>query len=346
MCSDTCFSHAKQSKELADEINISKWRIDSEEDKNICMNAEKYVKENSLQQKYGKINNIFLSKNNLLEDLYKTSYIKHLVSDHMSEVPDFILHIASHRYSTQIFKSGILLEMLEKICSTQFYIFSQDVLHKESECINDFTHAYKLEIEKAMEHKYGANSISDETCINRIKSLIDTAIKFDFLKVNHNSFLNLKFPCNHESEKNCGIFVQYNFARLSNIFKNFEIKVKEGYYNPLQPLHEVDFTLLKLDEEWNLFHFVISFPQLVQNIFESLFPSENMKTRHCFNKICVMLQELCRYLSLYYSKIRILSGPQVHLQKIMNARLWLLKGIHQVFQNSFSLLNIQGLDQM
>ncbi|KAF8789847.1 DALR anticodon-binding domain-containing [Argiope bruennichi] len=348
-CSRNCLSLNDVCEDLEFKINNSKWKIDSEIMDCLCMDVEKYIKENCLQQKYGKvISRITLSNNNLYEDLYRTAFIKHLLIDHMTKIPDFILYIGSQSHSIQIYKSGILLEMLEELTSTQVYIFNQNARFKDENKLSadDLVLAYKSEIEKAMEHKYGEFTTTDKTWSKRIQSLVDSAVKFEFLKVNHNSILNLKHPGSQSGGKSCGIFVQYNFARLSNLFRNFEAKVKESYYQPLQLLEEVDFNLLKLEEEWNLFHFVLSFPQVVKTLLESLLSKENKKARFYFNKICIMLQDLCRYLSLYYSKIRILSGPQIHLQKVMNARLWLLKGIYQVFVNSFSLLNINGLDLM
>ncbi|GBN33861.1 DALR anticodon-binding domain-containing protein 3 [Araneus ventricosus] len=349
VCSNSCSSLTDICKELELKINNSKWKTDSEIIDSLCIDAEKYIKENSLQKKYGKIiSRITLLKNNAQNDLYRTAFIKHLLTDHMTRTPDFILHIGSQSRSVQIYKSGMLLEMLEELTSAQVYIFNQNVHFKDENELStdDFVLAYRSEVEKAMEHKYGEFTSTDETWVKRIESLVDSAVKFEFLKVNHNSILNLRRPSSQSGGKSCGIFVQYNFARLSNLFRNFEAKVKENYYQPLQSLEEVDFNLLKLEEEWNLFHFVLSFPQVVKTLLESLLSEENRKSRFYFNKICIMLQDLCRYLSLYYSKIRILSGPQVHLQKTMNARLWLLKGIHQVFENSFSLLNVNGLDLM
>ncbi|CAL1291311.1 unnamed protein product [Larinioides sclopetarius] len=347
--SKNCPSLTDICKELELKIVNSKWKIDSEITDSFCIDAENYIKENSLQQKYGKVvSRISISKNNLEKDLYRTAHMKHLLTAHMTKTPDFILHIGSQSHSVQIYKSGILLEMLEELSTTQVYIFNQNVHFKDQNELtaNDFVLAYKSEVEKAMEHKYGEFTTTDETWVKRIESLVDSAVKFEFLKVNHNSILNLRPPSSESGGKSSGIFVQYNFARLSNLFRNFESKVKEGYYHLLQSLEEVDFSLLKLEEEWNLFHFVLLFPQVVKTLLDSLLSEENRKTRFYFNKVCIMLQDLCRYLSLYYSKIRILSGPQLHLQKIMNARLWLLKGIHQVFDNSFSLLNVSGLDLM
>ncbi|GFW64590.1 DALR anticodon-binding domain-containing protein 3 [Trichonephila clavipes] len=349
LCSDSCPSLTDISKELTNKAIVSNWKMDLEETENICLDSEKYVEDNNLKQKYGKVlNSITLCKDNIHENLHRTSYIKHLLKDHISVMPDFILHIASQRHDRQVYKAGILLEMLEEFNNVHVYIFNQSIQCKDTNnsSINDFIQAYRLEVVTAMTHKYDSFTTSDETWNSRIESLVDTAVKFDFLRVNHSSIINLKFPDSPDRGKNFGIFVQYNFARLSNLFRNFEIKVKEGYYKPLQSLKEVDFSLLKLEEEWNLFHFVLSFPNLVQNVLNCLLSHGNMKIRYRLNKICLMLQELCQYLSLYYSKIRILSGPQIHLQKTMNARLWLLKGIHQVFKNSFILLNVSGLDVM
>lgn len=348
VCSDNC-SLEGICQGLEEQLETSEWKSDSQVENSICLDANRYLICNALVDKYGKaIEGIIVPKDKALNDLQRTCYIKHLIVDHMRERPDFILHIASQGQNRSVYKSGILLGMLENDHIIQVYIFNQSVQNKgnKSTTADAFINEHKTEIQNAMAHKYESYNPNDKTWAGRILSLTDTAVKFDYLKLNHGSILNLRSPSSHESEKNFGVFAQYNFARLSNLFKNFDEKVEEGVYHPLPPLEDIDFGLLKLEEEWNLFHYVLSFPKLVQGLVESLLPVEGAKLRYRLNRVCVMLQELCQQLSLYYSRIRILSGPQPHLQKMMNVRLWLLRGIHQIFKNSFLLLNVQGLDQM
>ncbi|GFT47431.1 DALR anticodon-binding domain-containing protein 3 [Nephila pilipes] len=349
LCSDNCPSLLDVCEELKNKAMVCNWKIDPDENDYTCLDSKKYIEINNLKQKYGNVlNTITLFKDNMYENLHRTGVIKHLLKDHMPVMPDIILHISSQRHDRQVYKSEILLGMLEELKISHSYIFNQSTFQKDANnsSMNEFIQAYRTEVEAAMNHKYSSFTTSDEKWIARIESLVDTAVKFDFLKISHSNIINLRSPNSCNGGKNFGIFVQYNFARLSNLFRNFETKVKEGYYNPLLSLKEVDFSLLKLEEEWNLFHFVLSFPNLVQNVLDCLLSHESGKIRYRLNKICLMLQKLCQNLSLYYSKIRILSGPQAHLQKTMNARLWLLKGIHQVFTNSFILLNVNGLDLM
>lgn len=346
ICSDNC-SLESICQGLEKKLKTTEWKSDSQVDNSICLDANRYLVCNGLLDKYGKsIEGIIVAKDKALDDLQRTCYIKHLMDDHMHERPDFILHIASQGQNRSIYKSGILLGMLEDYHIIQVYIFNQSVQNKgnKSTTADAFIGEHKMEIENAMAHKYDSYNPNDKTWAGRIQSLTDTAVKFDYLKLNHGSILNLRSPS--PSEKNFGVFAQYNFARLSNLFKNFDEKVEEGFYLPMSPLEDADFGLLKLEEEWNLFHYVLSFPKLVLGLVESLLPVEGAKLRYRLNRVCVMLQELCQQLSLYYSRIRILSGPQPHLQKTMNARLWLLKGIHQIFKSSFLLLNVEGLDQM
>ncbi|KAG8182444.1 hypothetical protein JTE90_012458 [Oedothorax gibbosus] len=317
---------------LAD-VETSEWRSDSHPD--TALDARRYLVCKGLLDKYGKAIEIIIPTK---DNLNWICMMKHFIEEHIGEVPDFILHIASQGQNRNFYRSGILLSMLVNDQINQVYIFNQSVQYKSDETIDAeaFVDEHRREIVQATMHKYDSYKPDDITWTKRIEALTNTAVMFEYLKQNHSSVLNLKSPS--PSEKNFGVFAQYNFARLSNLFKNFEEKVAEGFYHPLPQIEDIDFNLLKLEEEWNLFHYVLSFPKLVQNLVKSLLPEEGKKFHGRLNRVCVMLQELCQLLSLYYSRIRILSGQQPHLQKTMNARLWLLRGVHQIFKNSFLML--------
>ncbi|XP_015917342.2 uncharacterized protein [Parasteatoda tepidariorum] len=334
--------------QMRDKLNVSEWRKECETEGSLCIDAKEYLEKNVLLDKYGKdINSIIVP--DLNDKLFKkVASIKHLISNHIKDTPDVILYIAFHGVNRAIWKMGILLQILEKPISIKSYIFNQSVKInvKEDFTFDNYVLHHKNGVEKAMTEKYNIDVCQDKVWSSRIEKLIDSAVKFDFLKLSPNMSLKLDLSNCHSTEKNSGIFVQYNFARLSNLFSKFETKVKEGYYEPLKALEDVDFSLLRLEEEWNLFQYVVSFPKLINRVLDCFFSESNLKTRYPVNGICVMLTELCHYLSLYYSKIRILAGPQKHLQILMNARLWLLKGIYRVMLNSFVLLDIQGLDVM
>ncbi|XP_054713149.1 DALR anticodon-binding domain-containing protein 3-like [Uloborus diversus] len=347
LCSENC-SEYQLREELKTKAQSSEFRtIDCDKKGNACLDGKKYVENNDLIFKYGKgIKNISVEETKESNAFSRAASLKHLVEEHLSVVPDCVVHVSNHKKEFSTLEAGLLYEMLEMPSFTQSYFIIQSTNIQDSEAhVADFINDRKKEISAAMVHKYESDIMRDKEWISRIDTLLDSAIKFEFLKINMNMPLKLDV-LRSNPEKNIGIFVQYNFARLSNLFQNFQLKVGEGYYEPLPHLADIDFALLRLEEEWNLFSYVLSFPKTIRGLLESFFCDSKSKTHFPVNRICIMLSGLCHDLSLYYSRIRILGAPQPQVQKVMQARLWLLKGIHQVLANAFTLLNIDGLDVM
>lgn len=344
-CTDDCLQKMESLCELIKHlVQGSDWSSIVDGSESITVNLKKFVLSQSLN--YGKdTDNIIISKNfpNIVVNM--SAYIAHFQSCH-DVAPNHIIHICSQSQRRKIIDSGLLIEMLDLLTIPQIFITCQTTVFKnEPEAtVDEFIDFQRKIIEKAMTHKFNCQVLTKKTWDSYVKTLVDTSVKFHFLRAGTNVPLKMDFLSGHKEVTNNkdGIFIQYNFARLSNILRTFEFKVKEGHYLDLPPLDEVDFKLLKFEEEWNLLNFIVTFPRLVEEIFWSI------NSRHLFpvSKICIMLTKLCSCFSVYYSRIHILGGPQPQLQKVMFVRLWLLKGIHQIMCNSFTLLNIKGLNKM
>lgn len=345
-CSDVCLQQMKELCELIENLaESSDWNTIDDSTGNTIINLKKFVTVQSLC--YGKdADNITISKKIPHVVINQATYVAHFQQSHNIH-PNHIIQICSLSQRRKIIDSGLLIEMLDLLPASQIFITCQTTVFKDDEIeltVDAFMDYHKKEIEKAMTHKFDSSMLTKEIWENYMKTLVDTSVKFCFLKAGTNVPLKMDSLIGESTARNNknGIFIQYNFARLSNILETFEQKVKKGYYESLPSIDNVDFSLLKFEEEWNLLNCVLAFPRLVEEIFWSVV------SRHSFpvSRICIMLTKLSSCFSVYYSRIHILGGPQPQLQKVMFARLWLLKGIHQIISNSFTLLNVEGLNKM
>lgn len=341
-CSDICLQKMKELCEIIENLaESSEWSTADDGSGNTIINLKKFVTVQSLC--YGKdANTITVCKKIPHAVINQTAYVAHFQQSHDIN-PNHVIQICSVSQQRKIIDSGLLIEMLDLLPASQIFITCQTTVFTDDE-LELTVDAFMDYIEKAMTHRYDSSTLIKEIWSNYMKTLVDTSVKFYFLKTGTNVPLKIDSLIGENTARNNkgGIFIQYNFARLSGILETFDQKVKEGYYESLPPIDDVDFSLLKFEEEWNLLNFVLAFPRLIEEIFCSVV------SRHSFpaSRICIMLTKLSSCFSVYYSRIHILGGPQPQLQKVMFARLWLLKGIQQIISNSFTLLNVKGLNKM
>lgn len=345
VCTDICLEHINSICELIEKLaQDSDWTSVTDTTESTILNLKNFVRTQSLCYG-GDADTVTIAKNipNLVVN--QSAYIAHFQECHDVH-PSHIIHVCSQSQRRKITDAGLLLDMFDILTYPQVFISCQTTIFRDEFeiSVDDFMDFQKKEIEKAMNHKFNSCMLAKDTWDVYLNTLIDTTVKFYFLRAGTNVPLKMDVPSGQNDTRNSkdGIFVQYNYARLSNLLSSFELRVKEGYYKSLPPLNEIDFTLLKFEEEWNLLYFVLGFPRLVQEIFSSVMS----KHQFSVSRICNMLTKLCSCFSVYYSRIHILGGPQPQLQKVMFARLWLIKGIHQILYNSFVLMNIEGLNKM
>ncbi|XP_033647403.1 DALR anticodon-binding domain-containing protein 3-like [Asterias rubens] len=198
--------------------------------------------------------------------------------------------------------------------------------------------------------KYG-EEVQGEGWESLIHRLTIAGLKFEILGKQHRHMLKLDLSNSHNNstwpDSRDGVFVMYNYARLCTLFSRFEQEVKKATYPPLPSISTIDFSLLREDQEWGLaFNYVLQYPVMLSECVSDL---QNGKGPHLniqTHRVCSFLASLCRDLSSYYSHTHILGEPRPHLIAVMFARLYLLRSVHQVLKNGFSLLNIEPLSQM
>lgn len=194
-------------------------------------------------------------------------------------------------------------------------------------------------------HKYGSAVEGDVKWNNLISSLGEAAVKMELLKVKPSQSVSLSlesdYKVSREHSSKGATFVLYNCARITSILKQFHEKEENKLYPTLPSLDDIDFSLLKCDEEWQLLHFIMFYPSIVTSLGEDI--EKGVLKPHI---ICIFLSALCKTFSVYYRRIRILREPRQHLFPTMFARIYLLKALQMTLQSSLCLMGIETVNQM
>ncbi|XP_023226944.1 DALR anticodon-binding domain-containing protein 3-like isoform X1 [Centruroides sculpturatus] len=275
--------------------------------------------------------------------------LQHIFDKHVNE-PDILIHVVPSNRSYFQQQLSIMVDMLcSKGPKRQTIVTHGPILFPHAPIqMENYTNRLKDEFEKSLVHKYGEEIVSQQWKKEYLNTLSDTVLKFEMLALNPSIPVKIRFSEDKGISvvEKTGTFLQYNYARLSMLFWQFENKVNAGQYPALPPIENVNFSLLTLEEEWNLlFNYIFVFPQVTSVIFEEL-ESSTLKLEIPVHKVCHFLINLVRDLSMYYSRIHILTEPRPHLMQIMFARLWLLKGVQRIIYNTFKLFNILPLEKM
>lgn len=98
-------------------------------------------------------------------------------------------------------------------------------------------------------------------------------------------------------------FILYNCARLETLLRTFKSRCDSKYYGVLPDLNNVDFSLLKEEEEWELFFvFVLQFQSMVKNVIGDI--GSGIIRIHL---LCKFITNLSNLFSGYYRRVRILT---------------------------------------
>ncbi|KAK7462600.1 hypothetical protein BaRGS_00038353 [Batillaria attramentaria] len=182
-----------------------------------------------------------------------------------------------------------------------------------------------------------------------ISGLTAASITFDILGTASPSQLQLDLSDGEMEgvDNRSGPFVMYNCARLATLISTFEDGVRQALYPELPDPRELDFTLLREEEEWMLaFLYLNTFPKLVREAFGTWQKDDRIAADFHTHKVAHFLLNFAKVLSSYYSRYHVLGGSEPHLLPLMFARLSLMKAAHQVLCNGLRLLGLQPFSQL
>ncbi|XP_059175877.1 DALR anticodon-binding domain-containing protein 3-like isoform X3 [Physella acuta] len=151
-----------------------------------------------------------------------------------------------------------------------------------------------------------------------------------------------------DAETRQGAFIMYNTARLATLMEHFNQGVSTGMYPPLPSVDNVDFSLLREEEDWELVYlFLAAFPDVVRQAVEVVFPTGGRCSAKVHtHKITNFLVSFSTRLSAHYSRYHVLASGEPHLLPLMYARLYLMKSAHQLLVNCLHLIGVKALSYL
>ncbi|RUM50592.1 MAG: arginine--tRNA ligase [Hydrogenothermus sp.] len=169
-----------------------------------------------------------------------------------------------------------------------------------------------------------------------LKDLIDMvgkdAVIYFFLTKDSNTHLNFDIDLAlKKSSENPVYYVQYAHARISSVFR----EAKEKFNININELDSstVDTSLLKEKAEKELMKYIAVIPEDIYEITEKKQP----------HKITQIAYELASKFHYYYNNYKFLQQDD---EKLMKARLYLLKAVRNVLRTIFKIMEITPVERM
>jgi len=167
-----------------------------------------------------------------------------------------------------------------------------------------------------------------------LRDLIETvgkdAVIYFFLTKDSNTHLNFDIDLAlKKSSENPVYYVQYAHARISSVFN----EAKEKFGIDIATIDDVDITLLKEKAEKDLMKYIAIIPESIYEITEKKQP----------HKITQIAYELASKFHYYYNNYKFLQKDD---EKLMKARLYLLKAVRNTLQTLFRIMGITPVERM
>jgi hypothetical protein len=190
---------------------------------------------------------------------------------------------------------------------------------------------------------------SQHDLLKRTKMIASSEMQMLLLSKNIDRPVNLP---NLESGSNTpsdASFILYNYARITQLVYSF--KCQKQKYGEILPLKNVEFSYLREPEEWNIvFDVILPYQELITEISKIKFTEKQCSTNinKYLARLCALLTKLSNTYSKYYRRVRVLrEGPQGHsVIQTLNARLYLILVIKNVFDHGLGILGVHPVDYM
>ena len=162
-----------------------------------------------------------------------------------------------------------------------------------------------------------------------IEEVSSEAARFFYINRKADQHLDFDLELAKSQTKNNPLYyIQYAHARICGVFE--AIKKEEELFNHDLGVGNLD--LLNLDKEIEIEKMLLQYPEIVSRAAKHSEP----------HLICYYLKDLSSLFHSYYNSERFL----VDDHKLMNARLFLLKGTKQVIANGLEVLGIDAPESM
>lgn len=153
---------------------------------------------------------------------------------------------------------------------------------------------------------------------------------------------SLSLPCKLASSLSDYSFVMYNYVRLCHIFRAFRSEEEFRVEMP-SSTDQIDFTLLKEEEEWEL---VIRFLWGYKDLLSSTVV-EWSRGHLAVHKLFQFTTGIAKLFSRYYNRVHILRKPFLPNRRPTTfARLALLRAVDSLFTHAFRIMGLTTLRNM
>ena len=159
-----------------------------------------------------------------------------------------------------------------------------------------------------------------------IKELGTDVVRYFFVMRSMNTHLDFNLDlASEQSEKNPVYYIQYAYARISNIIRRYDESLSDDNY-------EYNSSLIICEEEINMLKHLVYFPVIVDNAYINLEPQF----------IANFLQELASHFHKFYNKCRVITDDPY----LTKARINLIKSVKIIIKNGLEILGITAPERM
>ena len=186
-------------------------------------------------------------------------------------------------------------------------------------------------ISKATEEVKKRGHVEEKDIEETGKNLALSALKFGFLNYDNNKSIIFNMNKALDFEGETGPYVQYVYARISNILEKIDNEFMKQFNN-INEIDKIDFNLLSEDSENKLINILSQYRLVISNCVEN-------------NKIHTLaryLIELSQAFNEFYHQCPIIKQEE----SIKYARIALIISVQKVIVNGLNILGIKPLNKM
>ena len=159
-----------------------------------------------------------------------------------------------------------------------------------------------------------------------IEELGTDVVRYFFVMRSMNTHLDFNLDlASEQSEKNPVYYIQYAYARISNIIRRYDESLSDDNC-------EYDSSLIICEEEIDMLKHLVHFPVIVDNSYKNLEPQF----------IANYLQELASHFHKFYNKCRVITDDPY----LTKARINLIKSVKIIIKNGLEILGITAPERM
>uniref|UniRef100_T1JH29 DALR anticodon binding domain-containing protein n=1 Tax=Strigamia maritima TaxID=126957 RepID=T1JH29_STRMM len=190
------------------------------------------------------------------------------VKTHVSDLTQLRQKLFNHQIKQLLALCGYEVNNEKDNSTTECHVGKVNTIHSKTSSTEELEECCTNLIIKSAVHKFKQLTADGEKEVDKIHaSTLDACIKFNLLYASPKRSIVLDLNENNLNLIKSGSFVMYNYARLASIIHKFDDLVQSHQYPPMAEINEVQFSLLRREEEWLLIRdYLMYFPYVVNEV--------------------------------------------------------------------------------